>query len=61
MYITLKEKLLLLLQTRQLLLIVEDELRSLQPNFDETLCDKVLMSFKDDLKSIALSMCICMH
>ena len=46
---------LTILQTRQLLLMVQDELHDMQPKFNETLCDEVLLSFKEDLKSIAQS------
>lgn len=46
---------LTILQTRQLLLMVNNELYDMQPNFNETLCDEVLLSFKEDLKAIAQS------
>lgn len=36
--------------------MVEDEIRSMQPNFEETLSDEVLISFKENLKFIAQSM-----
>ena len=35
--------------------MVEDEIHDLQPNFDEPLSDKVLVLFKENLKSIAQS------
>lgn len=40
-------------KTHELLLAVEDELCDLQSKFHMTLCDEILMEFKENLKSTA--------